>query len=221
MDQRINSFVTDSNTISRATQTFLSTVYAWMVGGLLCSGLTAWFVYTSGLVDLIVGNFILFIALLFGELALVYSIAAKIETMSKAPAPKEYYVYSSADIRKYLYQDFPNFTEERKKRNIHVKIIALGEGGKPLRMTGICIDITERKKAERENQKLLEDLRVQHEELQSQAEEIRAAQQETQEARDKYEDLYNNAPTGYLSLQSAQYIKQLYMYNERQDIISI
>ncbi|MFA5107717.1 MAG: helix-turn-helix domain-containing protein [Patescibacteria group bacterium] len=55
-----------------------------------------------------------------------------IETMAKAPAPKEYYVYSSADIRKYLYQDFPDFTEERKKRNIHVKIIALGEGGKPL-----------------------------------------------------------------------------------------
>ncbi|MDD5342489.1 MAG: helix-turn-helix domain-containing protein [Patescibacteria group bacterium] len=55
-----------------------------------------------------------------------------LSTMAEAPAPKEYYVYSSADIRKYLYQDFPNFTEERKKRKIRVKIIALGEGGKVL-----------------------------------------------------------------------------------------
>ncbi|MFH0828688.1 MAG: helix-turn-helix domain-containing protein [Candidatus Kerfeldbacteria bacterium] len=55
-----------------------------------------------------------------------------IDTMAKAPPPKEYYVYSSSDIRKYLYKDFPKFTEERKKRKIRVKIIALGEGGKPL-----------------------------------------------------------------------------------------
>ncbi|MFH0952170.1 MAG: helix-turn-helix domain-containing protein [Patescibacteria group bacterium] len=43
---------------------------------------------------------------------------------------KEYYVYSSADIREHLYNDFPNFAKERVKKNIEVKTIAIGEGGK-------------------------------------------------------------------------------------------
>lgn len=41
----------------------------------------------------------------------------------------EYYVYSSLDLRQYLYQEFPNFTDERIKRGIHVKTISLGAGG--------------------------------------------------------------------------------------------
>lgn len=48
--------------------------------------------------------------------------------MSRA-AEKEYYVYSSVDLRKYLYQEFPNFNEERVKRGIRVKTIAVGAGG--------------------------------------------------------------------------------------------
>ncbi|MFC1662574.1 TrmB family transcriptional regulator [Patescibacteria group bacterium] len=52
-----------------------------------------------------------------------------IQTMSQEKA-KEYYVYSSADIRKHLYQDFPNFAKERVKNNIKVKTIAIGAGGK-------------------------------------------------------------------------------------------
>lgn len=42
---------------------------------------------------------------------------------------KEYCVYSSANLREVLYQDFPGFTKERIKRGIGVKVIALGEGG--------------------------------------------------------------------------------------------
>lgn len=49
-------------------------------------------------------------------------------TMSRAKE-KEYYVYSSLDLRQYLYQEFPNFNEERVKANIKVKTIALGAGG--------------------------------------------------------------------------------------------
>lgn len=42
---------------------------------------------------------------------------------------KEYLIYSSADIRQYLYQEFPNFTEQRIKKGIKVKAIAFGQGG--------------------------------------------------------------------------------------------
>ncbi len=42
---------------------------------------------------------------------------------------KEYYVYSSASIKNYLYAGFPEFNEERINRNIYVKVISLGSGG--------------------------------------------------------------------------------------------
>ena len=42
---------------------------------------------------------------------------------------KEYYVYSSKPIRKYLYRPFPTFTKQRIKKGITVKVIAIGEGG--------------------------------------------------------------------------------------------
>ena len=43
---------------------------------------------------------------------------------------KEYEIYSSADIRPHLYKKFPDFTKERIKRNIFVRAIAIGAGGK-------------------------------------------------------------------------------------------
>lgn len=56
-----------------------------------------------------------------------------IETMSRAKeTDREYYVYSSADTRNYLYIDYPDFSKDRIKKKIKVKIIALGEGGKTL-----------------------------------------------------------------------------------------
>jgi len=56
-----------------------------------------------------------------------------LDTMERAPI-KEYCVYSSADIRQYLYEKFSDFTDQRIKRKIAVKIIALGEGGQELGM---------------------------------------------------------------------------------------
>ena len=40
-----------------------------------------------------------------------------------------YRVYSTRDIRKYLYRPFPNFTRQRVARGIFVRAIAIGEGG--------------------------------------------------------------------------------------------
>lgn len=43
---------------------------------------------------------------------------------------KTYYVYSSSSLRKNIYQSMPDFSDKRKKKNIKVKTIALGEGGR-------------------------------------------------------------------------------------------
>lgn len=41
----------------------------------------------------------------------------------------EYYAYSSKRVRQYLYRKFPQFTKRRISEGIHVKVIAIGEGG--------------------------------------------------------------------------------------------
>lgn len=43
---------------------------------------------------------------------------------------KEYYVYSAKDASNDIKKAFPNFNDERKKRNIYVKAISLAKGGK-------------------------------------------------------------------------------------------
>ena len=42
---------------------------------------------------------------------------------------KEYCVFSSKPIRPFLYRPFPNYTKQRVKLGINVKVIALGDGG--------------------------------------------------------------------------------------------
>lgn len=52
-----------------------------------------------------------------------------LETVEKA-VDKEYYVYSSTSIRKNVYLAMKDFSARRVKKNIAVKAIALGDGGK-------------------------------------------------------------------------------------------
>ncbi|HLC89682.1 MAG TPA: TrmB family transcriptional regulator, partial [Patescibacteria group bacterium] len=40
-----------------------------------------------------------------------------------------YYVYSSATVKKYLYQVYPNFSKDRVAGSIKVKVISIGPGG--------------------------------------------------------------------------------------------
>lgn len=47
----------------------------------------------------------------------------------EAAHERSYAVYSAADIRTHLYTHFSSFTAVRKKKNIRVRVIALGEGG--------------------------------------------------------------------------------------------
>jgi len=51
------------------------------------------------------------------------------DLLSTVKKGKEYFAYSSADIRNYLYRGFPEFSKERIKKGIRVKVIAIGAGG--------------------------------------------------------------------------------------------
>lgn len=44
-------------------------------------------------------------------------------------ASKEYYVYSSSTIKEYLYNVYPEFSDDRIKAKIEVKVISIGPGG--------------------------------------------------------------------------------------------
>jgi len=41
---------------------------------------------------------------------------------------KEYYVFSSLDVRKHLYKSFKDFTKQRIAKNISIKVISIGMG---------------------------------------------------------------------------------------------
>lgn len=94
MDNFQNSIAYGNDTIVRAEQTFLSKVYAWMVGGLLITGLTAWIVFNSGLYIDIINNSILFFILIIAEVALVFSISSRIERLSNSTAGLMFALYS-------------------------------------------------------------------------------------------------------------------------------
>lgn len=80
--------------VVKAQQAFLSKVYAWMFGGLLVTGLTAWYVFTSEIYIFIASNSILFIGLIIGEFALVASLSARISSMKKNTAAALFLLYS-------------------------------------------------------------------------------------------------------------------------------
>lgn len=51
-----------------------------------------------------------------------------LSTVSEQPE-RSYCVYSAKAIRKHLYRPFPNYTRQRVKLDINVRVIAIGEGG--------------------------------------------------------------------------------------------
>lgn len=57
-----------------------------------------------------------------------------LQTVAQLPQ-KEYHVYSSRALRQYIYRRFPNFTAQRVKAGIFVKVIAIGTGGDPAELS--------------------------------------------------------------------------------------
>ncbi len=51
-----------------------------------------------------------------------------LKTVARQPE-KSYSVFSSKLIRQHLYRPFPNYTQQRIRNSINVRVIAIGEGG--------------------------------------------------------------------------------------------
>jgi len=74
---------------------FIRSVYNWMAIGLGLTGFVAYYVAnTPALVQAIFGNRILFFGLIIGELALVFTISARIQKMQASTATALFVVYS-------------------------------------------------------------------------------------------------------------------------------
>lgn len=86
----------------RETQTqvrvnsFIQGVYNWMALGLGLTGLVAFFVANSPtLLQLIFGNKLIFFGLIIGELALVFTISARVHKMEASTATKLFILYAA------------------------------------------------------------------------------------------------------------------------------
>jgi len=74
---------------------FIRSVYNWMAIGLALTGFSAFYVASSEtLVKFIFGNQIVFFGLVIGELALVFSISARVHKMKASTATSLFVIYS-------------------------------------------------------------------------------------------------------------------------------
>lgn len=84
----------ENPSLAIALQSFIQKTYAWMVGGLLVSGLTAWGVASSAAIEYIAMNpgilFVLFIA----EIGLVLFLSARVMKLQTTTAGFLYILYS-------------------------------------------------------------------------------------------------------------------------------
>lgn len=75
---------------------FIRSVYNWMAIGLALTGFIAYYVAsTPALLNLILGNQILFFGLIIGELALVFIISARVHRMQASTATALFVLYSA------------------------------------------------------------------------------------------------------------------------------
>ncbi len=78
-----------------AVNEFIYSVYNWMAVGLALTGFVAYFVANSEtMMSLIFGNKLVFYGLIFGELGLVFTLAARIEKLQRSTAVAMYILYA-------------------------------------------------------------------------------------------------------------------------------
>ena len=90
----MNNFLTQEET--RAEQAgFMQKVYGWMAAALAVTALTAMYVASNlNLVEIIMGNKLVFYALIFGELGLVIWLTSAMRTMSSTTAIMLFFAYA-------------------------------------------------------------------------------------------------------------------------------
>ena len=81
--------------LTNALSEVMRKVYGLMAGGLALTALVAWFVLQSGLIDVIVGNRMLFYGLILAELALVFGVSAAINRLSPLTSMGLFLFYSA------------------------------------------------------------------------------------------------------------------------------
>jgi len=75
---------------------FVQSVYQWMAVGLALTGFTAFYVANSeSMVELIFGNQLIFFGLIIGELAMVWTLSARINKMQASTATMMFLAYSA------------------------------------------------------------------------------------------------------------------------------
>jgi len=75
---------------------FIRSVYNWMAIGLALTGFIAYYIAnTPALINMIMGNQILFFGLIIAELALVFTISARVHRMKASTATALFVLYSS------------------------------------------------------------------------------------------------------------------------------
>ncbi len=76
--------------------TFVRSVYNWMAIGLGLTGIVAFFIVNSpSIMQLIIGNRLIFFGLIIGELALVFSISARVHKMQASTATALFVLYAA------------------------------------------------------------------------------------------------------------------------------
>lgn len=97
MSTDINQLVHSSESSALEVQReFMQKVYGWMLGGLLLTALVSYVVLNSlTLLEIIFSNRIIFYGLMFGELALVWYLSARIESLKPRTAMALFVLYSA------------------------------------------------------------------------------------------------------------------------------
>jgi len=106
---------------------FIRSVYNWMAIGLGITGFVAYFVSNSEtMMRLIFGNQIIFFGLIIGELALVFSISARVQKM-QASIPYLYKIFHHINIfylcrhfYRIQYLRYGNKTGSNRNGSVHV-----------------------------------------------------------------------------------------------------
>ena len=84
-----------SNREVAAVNEFIYSVYNWMAVGLALTGFVAYFVANSEtMMGIIFGNKLVFYGLIFGELGLVFTLAARINKLQRSTAVAMYILYA-------------------------------------------------------------------------------------------------------------------------------
>jgi FtsH-binding integral membrane protein len=94
---RDESSLSRSGSIARvdATNVFLAKVFQWMALGLAITGFIAYYTASSGLVHQILGSRMLFYALLFAQLGLVFFLSARIDKIQPGTATGLFVAYAA------------------------------------------------------------------------------------------------------------------------------